>query len=539
MCGELLEAAADEDEPAVKLCSPVLVGAYDADTGQLSPPSFAGDPASPVNGQLWHDHTNNRMRMYLNGAAVTIANLVVVLAFVLGGLVLIQRAGAADKTPMVQSDATTGKIAAAGGTDNVKVPGTLEVVGAVTIIEGALTDSKIVTADIKDGTITAADIGDAELAALGGLTSAANAIPYFTGSGTASVISSSVNMVSLLGSADYATARTNLGLAIGSNVQAYDADLSTYGSITPSANVQSLLGCADYAAMRTALGLVIGTNVQAYDADLATWAGVTPSANGQSLVAAADYAAMRTALTLVPGTDIQAYDADLATYGSITPSANVQTLLGCANNAAMAAQIAAAVVEGGLADSVVVTADIKDGTITAADIGDTELAALGGLTFADDKIIIGTGAGTVTTIDCTPTAQVALSYAANSVVLNHRHRVTVAEINAGHEVLAAISGKSYRIVDCKAIAYGGAAGTVTTVDVLGTQGAGGVKLVAYAQASLTQSTVLTMGGAGAAVQADGASYVACDANTAITIGKTGGNIDTATGVDFILSYVVE
>jgi hypothetical protein len=279
--------------------------------------------------------------------------------------------------------------------------------------------------------------------------------------------------------------------------------------------------------------------VQAYDADLATWAGVTPSANGQSLVAAADYAAMRTALTLVPGTDIQAYDADLATYGSITPSANVQTLLGCANNAAMAAQIAAAVVEGGLADSVVVTADIKDGTITAADIGDTELAALGGLTFADDKIIIGTGAGTVTTIDCTPTAQVALSYAANSVVLNHRHRVTVAEINAGHEVLAAISGKSYRIVDCKAIAYGGAAGTVTTVDVLGTQGAGGVKLVAYAQASLTQSTVLTMGGAGAAVQADGASYVACDANTAITIGKTGGNIDTATGVDFILSYVVE
>lgn len=53
---------------------------------------------------------------------------------------------------------------------------------------------------------------DAELSALAGLTSAANAIPYFTGSGTAGVISSSADMVSLLGSADYATARTNLGL---------------------------------------------------------------------------------------------------------------------------------------------------------------------------------------------------------------------------------------------------------------------------------------------------------------------------------------
>jgi hypothetical protein len=53
---------------------------------------------------------------------------------------------------------------------------------------------------------------DAELTALAGLTSAANAIPYFTGSGTAGVISSSANMVSFLGSADYATARTNLGI---------------------------------------------------------------------------------------------------------------------------------------------------------------------------------------------------------------------------------------------------------------------------------------------------------------------------------------
>ena len=54
-------------------------------------------------------------------------------------------------------------------------------------------------------------------------------------------------------------------LKVGSVTQAYDADLTTYAGITPSANIQTFLGADDYAAMRTQLGLVIGTNVQAFD----------------------------------------------------------------------------------------------------------------------------------------------------------------------------------------------------------------------------------------------------------------------------------
>lgn len=97
----------------------------------------------------------------------------------------------------------------------------------------------------------------------------------FGGSGSGDLVST--NNLSDVASA--AVSRTNLGVAIGTNVQAYDADLTTYAGITPSANVQALLGAASYAAMKTLMDLEIGTDVQAYSSILGSIAAAATSAN--------------------------------------------------------------------------------------------------------------------------------------------------------------------------------------------------------------------------------------------------------------------
>ena len=124
-------------------------------------------------------------------------------------------------------------------------------------------------------------------------------------------------------------------------------------------------------------------------------------------------------------------------------------------------------------------------------------------------------------------------------VLHVRKRFTIAQVNAGAEILPAKIGHKYRMVSARAIAIGGAVGATTTVDILATASAASRKLVAFAQASLLQSAVLQDGAAGAAVLADGASYTQNDVNTAVNIGKTGANLTTATHVDILISFVLE
>lgn len=90
-----------------------------------------------------------------------------------------------------------------------------------------------------------------------------------------------------------ATARTSMGVAIGTDVQAYDAGLQDIsGLATTDGNI--IVGdganwvAEGGATARTSLGLTIGTDVQAYDAGLASIAGLTTAADKMVYTTALD-----------------------------------------------------------------------------------------------------------------------------------------------------------------------------------------------------------------------------------------------------------
>ena len=119
-----------------------------------------------------------------------------------------------------------------------------------------------------------------------------------------------------------------------------------------------------------------------------------------------------------------------------------------------------------------------------------------------------------------------------------RLRVVTADVNAGKELLPALPGLCYQMTYMAEISYGGSAATVTTVDITGTQSSSSVKLMAGAQASLAQSTLVVAGATGGTILADGASFAVCDVNTAINVSCTTNNLATSTGIDFIVGFVL-
>ncbi|HEV7283658.1 MAG TPA: hypothetical protein VGN75_02295, partial [Kaistia sp.] len=176
---------------------------------------------------------------------------------------------------------------------------------------------------------------------------------------------------------DKSATRTNLGLAIGSNVQAWDGDLDAIAALASTGLIRrtgtntwtagtavsaaeggtgqtsyaigdilqasSSSALAKLAAVATGNVLIsggVGTASSWGKVGLTTHvSGTLPIANGGTNATTAS--AARTALGVVIGTDVQAYNASLQSLSGITVSAAALTLLDDADTATMLATLGA------------------------------------------------------------------------------------------------------------------------------------------------------------------------------------------------------
>lgn len=165
------------------------------------------------------------------------------------------------------------------------------------------------------------------------------------------------------------------------------------------------------------------------------------------------------------------------------------------------------------------------------DGGDTFVVASGG------EVLVESGGSITLESGSSMTVESGGALYDAGAVRNVRVRATAAQVNAsgGYAVLAGVTGKKVRMVDCKMIAIGGAASGATGVQVK----CGTTVLVDAKAAALTQSTVCRAGDSNVNVLADGASFVAQTAGDGVTVVKDGSNLATATHVDVIFDYVLE
>lgn len=151
--------------------------------------------------------------------------------------------------------------------------------GSVSITGGSITGiTDLAVADGGSGASTAsgarANFGlvigtdvqayHANLAAFSGLTLVADRLPYANGSGTLSLATFTAAGRALIDDADAAAQRATLGVT------------ATGGDTVYAFRANNLSDLANATTARSNLGLAIGTNVQAFDSDLTTWSGITP-----------------------------------------------------------------------------------------------------------------------------------------------------------------------------------------------------------------------------------------------------------------------
>src|SRR6056297_906890 len=199
---------------------------------------------------------------------------------------------------------------------------------------------------------------DAGLTSIAGLATVSDKMLYTTASDTYATTTLSTLGRTLLGNSTAADMRSTLGSVIGTDVQAYDAGLAsiaglvttadrliyttasnTYTTATLTSFARTLLDDVNASAARATLGLAIGSDVQAYDAGLTsiaslsvasgrmlytsgtnTYTSTSLTAFARTLLDDSSAAEVRTTLGLVIGTDVQAYDDDLTAVAGLASS---------------------------------------------------------------------------------------------------------------------------------------------------------------------------------------------------------------------------
>lgn len=166
----------------------------------------------------------------------------------------------------IADDTARGSIAEYGSAHEVmRLKGLTKRLGIAT---SAPTNTLHVNGDVRISTIANGTGGtDSVLVVNGGVVKKISATYYGAGGGSTTLAGLTDVTLTSLATNDFlkyngsawinripANVRTDLGLVIGTDVQAYDADLSTYAGITPSANVQTMLGSANNAAIVSNIG---------------------------------------------------------------------------------------------------------------------------------------------------------------------------------------------------------------------------------------------------------------------------------------------
>jgi len=201
------------------------------------------------------------------------------------GIALVLSASAAD----ARTTLGLGSIATQNSSSVTITGGSVTGITDIAVADGGTGASNAANARTNLGLVIGTDVQayDAELSALAGLVSAADRVPYFTGSGTAALATLTNFARTFLDDADAAAVKVTLGLTIGTDVQAYDAELAALASLTSAADklpyftgsgtaalttltsfIRDLLDDADASIARTTLGVVIGTDVQAHSSVL-------------------------------------------------------------------------------------------------------------------------------------------------------------------------------------------------------------------------------------------------------------------------------